>query len=128
MNKGEYVRSLIATKVRVAGKEYTEVIIREKMSAYINCGTMKAVMVKGVGIGSVTQSTGEVVRHVLCLGYLPHRPVPQPEPSTHNIVPAHHEAMAAVFVATLKEAVVVLYRHTAGPLCISAMYCRSVGS
>ena len=37
MHKGEYIRSLIATKVRVAGKEYIEVIIiSEKVFAYIN--------------------------------------------------------------------------------------------
>lgn len=89
---------------------------------------MKAVVFKGVGIGTVTQSAGGVVRHVLRLGYLPHRPVPQPEPSTDNIVPAHHEAMSAVLVATSEEVVVVLYGHTGGPLCILAFYCRSVGS
>ena len=84
-------------------------------------------MVKGVGVGSVAQSARGVVRHVLRLGYLPHRPVPQPEPSTDNIVPAHHEAMSAILVATLEEVVVVLYGHTVGPLCIPAKYCRSVG-
>ena len=68
------------------------------------------------------------MRHVLRLGNLPHWPVSQPEPSTDNIVPAHHEAMSAVLVATLEEVVVVLYGHTVGPLSVPAVDCCDVSS
>ena len=77
-------------------------------------------MFKCVGIRLVAQFAGGIVRHILCLGDLPHGPVPEPEPSTHHIMPPHHEAVSAVLVLPLEHVVMVLDGATVGPLCVPA--------
>ncbi|MPC71535.1 hypothetical protein E2C01_065812 [Portunus trituberculatus] len=50
-------------------------------------------------------------------------PVPQPEPSTGDIVPAHHEAMSAVLMATLEEVVAVKRRVSMCPISVQRTGC-----